>query len=59
MEDAVKGVVVELIDDSANSLPDVLSVTKALNTMWNLSFDGSSKETLKDLAHSEEGEVDV
>merc|ERR1711966_202211 len=49
----------ELIDDTANSLPDVLGVTEALDSVWDLSLNTASEQTLKDLAHSEEGEVDV
>ena len=51
--------VLELINDATNSLPNVLSITEAFNTMWNFSFDGSSEQTLKDLSHSEEGEMHV
>merc|ERR1711966_291207 len=49
----------ELIDDTANSLPDVLGVTEALDSVWDLSLNTASEQTLKDLSHSEEGEVDV
>ena len=59
VKNTVKGVVVEFIDDSAKSLPDVLGVTEALNTVWHLSLDSTSEQTLEDLAHSEEGEVDI
>ena len=59
VEDAVEGGMSELIDDTANSLPDVLGVTEALNSVWDLSLNTASEQTFEDLAHSEEGEVDV
>ena len=59
VEDGVEGTVLELVDNTTEALPDVLGITEALNTVRNLSLDGTGKETLKDLAHAEEGEVDV
>ena len=59
VEDGVEGTVLELVDDTTESLPDVLGIAEALNTVRNLSLNGASEKTLKDLAHSEEGEVDV
>ena len=59
VEDRVEGADLELIDDTTESLPDVLGITEAFNTVRNLSFDRAGKETLKDLAHSEECEVDI
>ena len=49
----------ELVNNATESLPNVLSVTEALNTVGNLSLNGTSEHTLEDLAHAEEGEVDV
>jgi len=37
----------------------VLGVTKALNTVRNLSLNGTGEQTLEDLAHAEEGEVHI
>ena len=55
----VEGSVLKLVLDTAKALPDVLGITEALDTVRNLSLDGASEETLKDLAHAEESEVDV
>ena len=49
----------ELINNTAEALPDVLGITKALNTVRHLSLNGTSEKTLEDLAHAEESEVDV
>ena len=49
----------ELINNTAEALPDVLGITKALNTVRHLSLNGTSEQTLEDLAHAEESEVDV
>ena len=49
----------ELINNTANSLPNVLGIAKAFNTMWNLSFNSTGQETFKNFTHSEEGEVDI
>ena len=51
--------VLELVNNAAKSLPDVLGISQTLNTVRNLSLDGSSKKTFEDFAHSEEGEVDI
>ena len=51
--------VLELINDATNSLPNVLSITEAFNTMWNFSLNSTSEKTFKDFAHSEEREVDI
>jgi len=59
VEHAVEGAMLELVLNTTKTLPDVLSIAEALNTVRNLSFDGAGKETLKDLAHAEEGEVHV
>ena len=59
MEHRVEGTVLELVDNATEALPDVLGITEALNTVGNLSLNRASKETLEDLAHSEEGEVDI
>ena len=59
MEDTIERGVSELVDNSTDSLPDVFGIAEALDSMGNFSFDTASKETFKDLSHSEEGEVDV
>lgn len=59
VEDGVEGSVLELVNDTAEALPDVLGIAEALDTVRNLSLDGTSEKTLKDLAHAEEGEVNV
>ena len=59
VEHAVEGAMLKLVLNTTKTLPDVLSIAEALNTVRNLSFDGAGKETLKDLAHAEEGEVHV
>ena len=59
VQDRVEAGVLDLVNDTAKALPDVLSVAEALNTVRNLSLNRAGKQTLKDLAHSEESEVDV
>lgn len=59
VEDGVEGGVRELVNDTTEALPDVLGVTEALDTVGNLSLDSTGEKTLEDLAHAEEGEVDV
>jgi len=49
----------KLVNDTTEALPDMLSITEALNTMRNFSLNGTSEETLKDLTHAEEGKVDI
>ena len=55
----VEGTVLELVLNTTETLPDVLGITEALDTVRNLSLDGTGKETLENLAHTEEGEVHV
>ena len=59
VQDRVEAGVLDLVNDTAKALPDVLSITEALNTVRNLSLNRAGKQTLKDLAHSEESEVNV
>ena len=59
VEDRVEGRVLELVNDTTEALPDVLGVTEALNTVRNLSLNGTSEHTLENLAHAEESEVNV
>ena len=49
----------KLVNDTTEALPDVLSITEAFNTVRNLSLNGAGQETLENLAHAEEGEVDI
>ena len=55
----VEGGVLELVNNTTKALPDVLRIAEALNTMGNLSLYSTSKQTLKNLAHAEESEVNV
>ena len=59
VENTIEGSMAELVNDSTDSLPDMLGITKAFDTMWDLSLDSTCEKTLEDLAHSEEGEVYV
>ena len=59
VQHGVESAMLKLVDNTTEALPDVLGVTEALNTMGNLSLNGASQETFEDLAHSEEGEVDI
>ena len=59
VEHRVEGTVLELIDDTTESLPDVLGITEALNTVRNLSLNRASEKTLEDLTHAEEGEMNI
>ena len=55
----VEGSMLKLILHSTEAFPDVFSIAEALNTVRNLSLDGTGKETLKNLTHAEESKVDV
>ena len=59
MKDRVEGGVLQLVNNTAKTLPDVLSITEALDTMRNFSLNCTSEQTLEDLAHAEESKVDV
>ena len=59
VKNAVESSVSEFVNDSSNSLPDVFGITETFHTVWYFSFDSASKQTFKDLTHSEEGEVHV
>ena len=59
VEHRVEGTMLGLILDATKSLPDVLGVTEAFDTVGNLSLDRACEETLEDLAHAEESEVYV
>ena len=59
VEDGVEGCVLELVNDTAEALPDVLGITEALDAVRNLSLNGTGEHTLKNLAHAEESEVHV
>ena len=59
MKHRVEGSMLKLVLDATKTFPDVFGITEALDTVRNFSLDGASKETLKDLAHAEESEVDV
>ena len=55
----VEGGMLELIDNTTEAFPDVLGITEALDSMGNLSLNSTSKETLEDLAHAEESEMNI
>jgi hypothetical protein len=59
VEDGVEGSVLELVNDTAEALPDVLGITEALDTVRNFSLNGTGEHTLKNLTHAEESEVHV
>ena len=59
MKNRVESGVLELINDTTEALPNMLGITEALNTVRNFSLNSTSEKTLKDLAHAEEGEVNV
>ena len=59
VKDRVEGGVLELINDTAEALPNVLGITEALNTVRDLSLNRASEHTLENLTHAEESEVDV
>ena len=54
MENAIESCVSKFINNPANSLPNVFGITKAFNSMWNLSLNRSGKKTLENLSHSKE-----
>ena len=49
----------ELINNTTDSFPDVLGIAEAFNSMWDFSLNRSSKKTFENLSHSEEGEVNI
>ena len=49
----------ELVLNTTKTLPDVLGISEALNTVRNFSLNGTGEKTLEDLTHAEEGEVNV
>ena len=59
MKNRVESGVLKLINDTTEALPNMLGITEALNTVRNFSLNSTSEKTLKDLAHAEEGEVNV
>ena len=59
MKNRVESGVLELINDTTEALPNMLGITEALNTVRNFSLNSTSEKTFKDLAHAEEGEVNV
>lgn len=59
VQDSVEGGVLELINYSAESLPSVLGIAEALDSVGHFGLDGAGKQTLEDLAHSEEGEMHI
>ena len=59
MKNRVEGSVLELINDTAEALPDVLRITEALNAVRDLSLNRTGEKTLKNLAHAEESEVHI
>ena len=59
VKNGVEGGVLELVDDTAEALPDVLGIAKALNAVRDLSLDRTGEKTLKNLAHAEESEVHI
>ena len=59
VQDRVEGGVLELVNNTAKALPDMLGIAEALNTVRHFGLYGTGEQTLKNLAHTEEGEVDV
>ena len=59
VKDRVELSVLELVNNTSKALPDVLSVTETLNTVGDLSLNGTGKQAFEDLSHAEESEVDV
>ena len=55
----VEGGMLELIDNTTEAFPDVFGITEALDSMGNLSLNSTSKETLENLAHAEESEMNI
>ena len=59
MKHGVEGGMLKLIDNTTEAFPDVFGITEALDSMGNLSLNSTSKETLEDLAHAEESEMNI
>jgi len=55
----VEGGVLQLVNDTTKALPDVLGVAEALDAVRHFGLDRACEHTLEDLAHAEEGEVNV
>ena len=59
VENTVKGSVSKLINDTANSLPDMLGISEAFNSVGDFSLNSASEQTFEDFSHSKEREVHV
>ena len=58
-KDVIESLMLELVDETSKSLPQMLSITKAFSGVGHLGLDGASKDTLENFAHTEESEVNI
>ena len=58
-KDVIESLMLELVDETSKSLPQMLSITKAFSGVRHLGLDGASEDTLENLAHAEESEVNI
>ena len=57
VEHAVESCMAELVNDTADPLPDVSGVPQTFDSVGNLSLYSASQEALQDFTHPEEGEM--
>ena len=55
----VERAVLKLFFNASKTLPNVLCVSKALDTVGHFGLNRTGQETFKNLAHAEEGEMDI
>ena len=58
-KDVIESLMLELVDETSKSLPQMLSITKAFSGVGHLGLDRASEDTLENLAHTEESEVNI
>ena len=59
MQHTVECAILKLFFNASKTLPNVLCVSKALDTVGNFGLNRAGKETFKNLAHAEESEMDI
>ena len=58
-KDVIESLMLELVDETSKSLPQMLSITKAFSGVGHLGLDRPSEDTLENLTHTEESEVNI
>ena len=58
-KDVIESLMLELVDETSKSFPQMLSITKAFSGVGHLGLHGASEDTLENFAHTEESEVNI